>query len=191
MHYARYEFSKNGLPTIEAIQPNVMIGQRLYLSPTDIREIQLYYNCTGSESTLPPTTTVITPTTMIPLSKCAKVTASNYTTAGYGSPMYQGNYLVDRQSTGLGFNSGGFAPQYIQLELPQDSRVRDICLQVNQYPSGTTNHQLFVGSDLNSMQLIRNLVGTTQAGQWINITFNPPLNKIRFLRVNTTSSPAL
>ncbi|CAF1289997.1 unnamed protein product [Rotaria sordida] len=128
---------------------------------------------------------------VIPLSKCAKVTASNYTTAGYGSPMYQGNYLVDRQSTGLGFNSGGFAPQYIQLELPQDSRVRDICLQVNQYPSGTTNHQLFVGSDLNSMQLIRNLVGTTQAGQWINITFNPPLNKIRFLRVNTTSSPAL
>ncbi|CAF1289978.1 unnamed protein product [Rotaria sordida] len=63
MHYPRYAFSKNGLPTIEAIQPNVMIGQRLYLSPTDIREIQLYYNCTGSGSTSPPTTTVITPTT--------------------------------------------------------------------------------------------------------------------------------
>ncbi|CAF1320328.1 unnamed protein product, partial [Rotaria sordida] len=138
MHYERNEFSKNGLPTIEPIQPNVKIGQRLYLTPTDIREIQLYYNCTGSGPTLPPTTTVITTTTtypVIPLSKCAKVTASNYTTTGYGSPMYQGNYLVDRQPTGLGFNSGGFAPQYIQLELPQDSRVRDICLQVNQYPS--------------------------------------------------------
>ncbi|CAF5079994.1 unnamed protein product, partial [Rotaria sp. Silwood1] len=63
MHYKSDEFSKNGLPTIEALQPNVKIGQRLYLSATDIQEIQLYYNCTGSGSTLPPITTAITTTT--------------------------------------------------------------------------------------------------------------------------------
>jgi hypothetical protein len=63
MHYETDAFSINGLKTIEAIQPNTKIGQRYYLSTIDIREVRLYYNCTGSGPTLPPTTTVITTTT--------------------------------------------------------------------------------------------------------------------------------
>ncbi|CAF4281620.1 unnamed protein product [Rotaria sp. Silwood2] len=65
MHYERTAFSKNGSATIEALQANVKIGQRLYLSATDIQEVQRYYNCTASGTTLPSTTTTITPTTIL------------------------------------------------------------------------------------------------------------------------------
>ncbi|CAF3779892.1 unnamed protein product, partial [Rotaria sp. Silwood1] len=97
MHYRRTEFSKNGLSTIETLQPNIKIGQRLYLSPIDIQEIQLYYNCTGTGPTLPPTTTVITPITTYP-----GVIPSIYSGAlTINSPTYSrlngsvGNYYYD------------------------------------------------------------------------------------------------
>lgn len=45
MHYPNAAFSKNGLPTIVPLQPNVQIGQRVALSTTDIREVQLFYGC--------------------------------------------------------------------------------------------------------------------------------------------------
>ena len=45
MHYPRDAFTVNGSPTITTIQPNVVIGQRVKLSPTDIAEIRHYYKC--------------------------------------------------------------------------------------------------------------------------------------------------
>jgi hypothetical protein len=56
MHYSTYEFSKNGLPTIEALQPNTKLSQLYSLTRTDIKGVQLYYNCKSIGSTLPPTT---------------------------------------------------------------------------------------------------------------------------------------
>lgn len=61
MHYAKYDFSGNTLPTIEPLQANVKIGQRYKLSPTDIRQVQLFYSCLSTGTTLPPTTTPTTP----------------------------------------------------------------------------------------------------------------------------------
>lgn len=60
MHYETTAFSINGLPSIEPLQPNIKIGQRYYISAIDTQEIRQFYNCSGSGSTLPPTTTVAT-----------------------------------------------------------------------------------------------------------------------------------
>ncbi len=49
MHYSPDSFTKNGLPTIVALQPNVTLGQRFDLSEIDIAEIQRYYGCTGKQ----------------------------------------------------------------------------------------------------------------------------------------------
>ncbi|MEM9577353.1 MAG: Dot/Icm T4SS effector Zinc-dependent metalloprotease LegP [Pseudomonadota bacterium] len=43
MHYGRYAFSKNGLPTIESIPPGQTLGQRNGLSPGDVAAIQSIY----------------------------------------------------------------------------------------------------------------------------------------------------
>ena len=58
MHYEKDAFTSNGLPTIEPIEPNVEIGQRIWMSPLDIEEVRLVYNCssTGIISPTVPTT---------------------------------------------------------------------------------------------------------------------------------------
>jgi hypothetical protein len=60
MHYEADAFTSNGLPTIEPIEPGVQIGQRVWMSPIDIAEVRLFYNCPSSGITSPtiPTTTV-------------------------------------------------------------------------------------------------------------------------------------
>ena len=56
MHYTRDAFSHNNLSTIEPLQANVTIGQRLNLSSIDILEVRLLYNCSAIGVTLPPIT---------------------------------------------------------------------------------------------------------------------------------------
>lgn len=46
MHYDRFAFSKNGLPTIKTVEENVVIGQRDQLSARDIQQINIRY-CPG------------------------------------------------------------------------------------------------------------------------------------------------
>ncbi|CAF2043450.1 unnamed protein product, partial [Rotaria magnacalcarata] len=57
MHYPNNAFSSNSLPTIEPIQPNVTIGQRVNLSAIDIQEVRILYNCSATGITLPLLTT--------------------------------------------------------------------------------------------------------------------------------------
>ncbi|KAG9271773.1 hatching enzyme 1.2 [Astyanax mexicanus] len=48
MHYGRFAFSEEGLPTIiPKPDPNIPIGQREGPSPLDIHKINLLYNCGG------------------------------------------------------------------------------------------------------------------------------------------------
>ncbi|CAF3379468.1 unnamed protein product, partial [Rotaria sp. Silwood2] len=61
MHYEKTAFSNTSSPSIEPLQPNIKIGQRYKLSPTDIQEIRLFYNCSATGPTLPSTTTPSTP----------------------------------------------------------------------------------------------------------------------------------
>ncbi len=57
MHYERTAFTSNSLPTIEPLSANVKIGQRYKLSPTDIQDIRIFYNCAATGTTLPTTPT--------------------------------------------------------------------------------------------------------------------------------------
>ncbi|CAF2609562.1 unnamed protein product [Rotaria sp. Silwood2] len=55
MHYGSTTFSKNGLNTIEPLQPGAVIGQRKTLSAIDIQEVRLFYGCDATGATLPST----------------------------------------------------------------------------------------------------------------------------------------
>ncbi|CAF4133098.1 unnamed protein product [Adineta steineri] len=137
------------------------------------------------------TTTTTTSAAKIPISSFAAVTASQFLDSA-GSATAQGDGLVNRINTtdGTYFNSVGYAPQYIQLELPGIYNISSIYLQVAQSPSGTTEHHLYVGSDVNNLTLATILNGITSSGQWINITYDPPLTDVQFLRLNSISSPS-
>ncbi|CAF3640680.1 unnamed protein product [Rotaria sp. Silwood1] len=146
---------------------------------------------TSSTATISTTSTTMTTTTTTAvqaLSLLATVTASNFYT-GVGTATAQGDALVDRSQTGA-FSSGNFAPQYVQLEFPGVYSICNVCLRVGQYPDGVTQHEISVGANVSSLQVVSNLTGYTYNTQWLNITFNPWLSGISFIRVTTTSSPS-
>ena len=64
MHYGTDAFTANGSPTIVPRQANVKIGQRYFLSSSDIAAIRKFYSYSGVGTTLP------TPTTTTPTRKC-------------------------------------------------------------------------------------------------------------------------
>ena len=97
---------------------------------------------------------------------------------------------VTDRAAGPGYNSGGFAPQYLQLELPAGYSVSAVALRVDQSPNGNTVHQLSVGPNTGSLSVVTTWNGYTYAGQWLNITYNPALSGVRVLRLDTISSPS-
>ncbi len=127
----------------------------------------------------------------LPISSFATVTASNFWSSA-GSAIAQGDGLVNRpnSSDGTYFNSGGGPPQYVQLELLGQYNITSVFLQVCQTPSYYTEHLLYVGSNLNDLTLAANFSGVTSDGQWINTTFNPPLPRVQYLRLDSISSPS-
>lgn len=98
--------------------------------------------------------------------------------------------ITDPSSTATYFNTGSGAPGYVEIQLPGLYTVRNICLQVAQLPNGNTLHQIYVGTTTNPSTLVTTLNGYTSSGQWINLTYTPALTNVRFLRINTVSSPS-
>ncbi|CAF3345018.1 unnamed protein product [Rotaria socialis] len=134
------------------------------------------------------TSNTTTSISMEALSINATVTASNFGSFA-GSDAAQGDALVDRSTTGY-YNSGNFAPQYVQLQLSGTYTVCEVYLNVVQTPNGVTQNQLSVGLTVASLQLVTTMNGYTSNGQWLNTSYNPCLTGVTFLRLTTTSSPS-
>ena len=98
--------------------------------------------------------------------------------------------LYPNRSSDNYWNSGGYAPQYILLELEREQTVSHIRLQVGQTPDGHTSHTLLVGRQANELKEVKAFAGFTKNYEWINLTFDPPLRNVRFLRLNTLSRPS-
>ncbi|OWA50377.1 hypothetical protein BV898_14896 [Hypsibius exemplaris] len=87
MHYAKYDFAID--KTVWTIRPNekhesaAFIGQRLTLSPTDIRKINLMYNCEDKDPGNEPEP-ISTPTTVTRISKTAGKTPESVANSNNG-----------------------------------------------------------------------------------------------------------
>jgi hypothetical protein len=115
--------------------------------------------------------------------------SSNYDSA-LGSLSAQIGAITHPDSTSIYWNSGWYAPQYVQLELQVPSTITAVALRVAQLPDGVTHHQLFAGPSANPTTLVRDINGITYSNEWINITFSPPLTNIQYLLLSTISSPS-
>lgn len=97
--------------------------------------------------------------------------------------------------THTAWNAGGFAPQWIQLDLGRLMPVRNIRLNTLQSPSGTnTVHAIMVGTDPAKLQTVTILDSNTYDGQWLDVSsegFSTPYTgggNIRYIRIYTQSS---
>jgi hypothetical protein len=107
------------------------------------------------------------------------------------------NYAADGILTDT-WNSGGDAPQWIQLDLGQPYPISAVKLLVSQTPAGETDNCIFGGNatstgdapNLSQMTLMTCLDGDTSNGQWLDAVFPAANSSWRYIAVETTVSPA-
>jgi len=90
------------------------------------------------------------------------------------------------------WNSGGFAPQWIVIDLGAHYVIAEVRLHVIQSPVGQTAHHLQVRGPAtnNEYVLLETLQGATADARWVEFTLPEPLEGIRYIRVETTGSPS-
>jgi hypothetical protein len=124
-----------------------------------------------------------TPPTNLALGKSVSVSA---TYAGY-----PGSNAVDG-SAATWWSTGGFAPQWIQVDLGAPHTIAEIRLNTAQSPSGPTTHNIYGSASgaAGSWQLLNTFQESTTDSQVLDYMPSQPLTSIRYIKVETTASPS-
>jgi F5/8 type C domain-containing protein len=87
--------------------------------------------------------------------------------------------------------SGGHAPQWIEVDLGGAYRITEIRLLVAQSPAGSTLHRVLVrGPESGPATPVDEFTGDTTDGDWLEFVPEVPLENVRYVRVETVSSPS-
>ena len=111
--------------------------------------------------------------------------------AAIASATYQSNtatLAVDGDYNTL-WNSGNYAPQWIEIDLGKGSTVVGLRLLTAQLPVGDTTHVVLFSND-GDVIAERTFSGYTETEQWLEAWFEAPFNGVKTLRVTTTASPS-
>lgn len=89
------------------------------------------------------------------------------------------------------WNSGGYAPQWIEIDLGSAQAIGGISLLTGQSPDGETVHRVLGKANAGDpYRLLREFAGFTTDGQWLEHTPATPWEDVRFVMVETTLSPS-
>jgi uncharacterized protein (DUF1800 family) len=86
------------------------------------------------------------------------------------------------------WNSGSYAPQWIEFDLGLLYDITQVRLLTAQAPAGPTDHVILVGSAPNPTTVYATLQGQTDGGMWLES--KKPASWVRYVRVLTRSSPS-
>ncbi|HLO14610.1 MAG TPA: discoidin domain-containing protein [Anaerolineales bacterium] len=100
-----------------------------------------------------------------------------------------GPFAVDGD-LGTLWNSGGFPRQWIEIDLGAEYNIQEIRLTTSQYPEGMTTHRVLGRSATGEFHELTTFQGNTVDGQILIFTPAQPVQAIRFIRVETISSPS-
>ena len=98
---------------------------------------------------------------------------------------------VDGKSSNW-WGSGGFAPQWIVVDLGANYVIAEVRLLPSRGPTGETIHRLLVKGPAtnNEDETLYTFQGATADARWVALKFPQPLEGIRYIRIETTSSPS-
>ena len=90
------------------------------------------------------------------------------------------------------WGAGDFAPQWLEIDLEVPTAIAEVRLLVGQSPDGETTHRISVkGAEPgDAFQVAHTFSGVTVDAQRLTVAFPEPLEAIRYLRVETLSSPS-
>jgi hypothetical protein len=97
-------------------------------------------------------------------------------------------YLAFDGDAATAWNSGGFAPKWIQIDLGRTRSISKIMLTPSQSPSGATVHEISGGTDLSGMTLLSTINQYTESGRTIELNVSP--RALRYIRIVTKVSPS-
>ena len=119
---------------------------------------------------------------------------------GVGAYTASGQYLgnsPDRAfdgNAGTNWNAGGFAGQWIEVDLGQSYAIESFNLTATQSPQGNTVHEIWLSSsaiqsDLSSATLAHTFSGYTDNYDILSTVLSSPLTA-QYVQIRTTSSPS-
>lgn len=89
------------------------------------------------------------------------------------------------------WQSGGEAPQWIEIDLGELFTIEEIKLYVDQAPAGNTTHRVLgKTNESDDYNELHEFSGHTDFGDVLGHEFESPVESIRYLRIETTESPS-
>lgn len=130
-----------------------------------------------------PTLSPAAPGTNLALRKVVRVSGA--------LPDFPASYAVDGNAKSW-WGSGSHAPEWIEVDLGANYVVSEIRLLPSQSPPGETVHRLTVKGTLTGDEyaLLTDFRGPTRDSVWLTYEAPEPLRGVRFLRIETSSSPS-
>jgi hypothetical protein len=100
-----------------------------------------------------------------------------------------GNAVDEDSATQWGAGAGPV--QWIEIDLGQLYAITEVRLLVAQYPQGETVHRIQVRAESGAAYVeIHEFSGVTEDNDWLTLTLDAPMEGVRFIRVQTLSSPS-
>jgi hypothetical protein len=88
------------------------------------------------------------------------------------------------------WNSGGGPTQWIEIDLGAEYAIQEISLSISQYPEGRTVHRILGKGGTGQFVELTAFDGNTTDGQALSFKPAQPIQGIRFIRVETITSPS-
>jgi hypothetical protein len=88
------------------------------------------------------------------------------------------------------WTAGEDAPHWIEVDLGSAASVSKIALSVSQFPAGPTRHRVWGRGESGGEALLHEFSGPTSEPQWLEFSPPQPWAGIRYIRVETVSSPS-
>lgn len=94
-------------------------------------------------------------------------------------------------SCGDGWNSGGYATQFIEVDLISTYTINNINIMFDMTPNGNVNHEILTSPDMVAWTVVDVATGFYVTGQLVERCYSSaPLTNVRGVRINSTSSPS-
>lgn len=107
---------------------------------------------------------------------------------GYGGTVLSN--AVDG-SCSSSWNSGWFAPQYIEIDLLSNYTINNINIIFDMTPDGNVNHEILTSPDMVTWTIVEVITGFYVTEQIIERCYSSsPLTNVRGVRINSISSPS-
>lgn len=88
------------------------------------------------------------------------------------------------------WGAGSDAPQWIVIDLGEPQTIREVTLQVAQYPAGETTHQVWAQLSDGRTVLLKTLQGETKDNDLLTIPLDIALSDVQAVRVDSLRSPS-